>query len=290
MKCQFSLTVAEGKRLIAKAIAAMPEVRRALRDGVVLLKGGTTVSAVAEELCGEKLRLSGRITPRGTVGAGNPAAEGSHLLAVRNGVPEPAGDRLMEVALGMGPDDVAICGANIYDAQGRAALMAGKDLCGETGSVYPSLEAEGVRCLVAAGLEKLSPEPLPEASRAAGRKTPVWSQGMAVGLVPVPGEIINELRALSLLGYSRRWLIGRGGIAGAEGGSTFVVEGDEPELRRLVALLESIRGARESATETSLPECLSCGPSRQYHQACALAGREKVALGSDKGAWRTRHS
>lgn len=280
MKCQFSLTVAEGKRLIAKAIAAMPEVAHALRHGTILLKGGTTVSAVSEELCGEKLRLSGRITARGTVGAGNPSAEGDHMLVLRKGKPESGLGRLMEVALSMGPGDVAVCGANIYDIQGRAAFMAGKDLGGEPGSVYPCLEAEGVRCLVAAGLEKLSPQPLPEVSREAGRKTPVWATGMAVGLVAIPGEVVNELAALSLLGHARRWVIGRGGIQGAEGGSTFVVEGDESSLRRLVALLEAIRGATESGTGTSYPECLACGPNRKYHLACALSGGELVELGT----------
>ena len=75
MKVQFTLTVAEGKRLIARGIASLPEVRKAMAEGLILLKGGTTVSALSEELCGMPLRISGRITPRGTVSAGNPLIE-----------------------------------------------------------------------------------------------------------------------------------------------------------------------------------------------------------------------
>jgi hypothetical protein len=258
----------------------MPEVQKAKRDGIIMLKGGTTVSAVAEALCGEKLKISGRISPRGTVAAGNANARGVHTLILRRGKPEPGTDRMAEVAREMGPEDVAICSVNIFDTQGRGAIRAGKDLGGEMGTVYPALEAEGVRCIIPAGLEKLSPLPLNAASRAAGRKAPRWSMGMAVGLIMVPGEIITEHEALSLLGYERHWLIGRGGINGAEGSCTFLAEDGREELNRLIELIRTMKNAVESGTEDSLPECLRCGPNRLYHKACSLCG--KIALLEEK--------
>lgn len=279
MKCQFTLTVAEGKRLIARAVSSMPEIMNALANGTILLKGGTTVSAIAEALCGEKMRISGRITPRGAVSTGAAAPSGAHLMLLRKGIPESAEGLLRDAAREMGPDDVAICGANLFDLQGRAAIMAGSALGGETGGVYPALEAEGVHCIVAAGMEKLSPQPLPDVSRAAGRKAPSWSMGMAVGLIPVPGRIITELEALTILGYPNRWLIGRGGIDGAEGACTFLVECPaEPE--DILSLLRDIKGSRESGTEDSLPECLMCGPNRSYHQACAYAKNARFPEGA----------
>ena len=42
VKAQIALTVAEGKRLIAKAVVSLPEVENARRHGKILLKGGTT--------------------------------------------------------------------------------------------------------------------------------------------------------------------------------------------------------------------------------------------------------
>jgi len=275
MKCQFTLTVAEGKRLIAKAVAVMPEVRKALKEGMILLKGGTTVSAVSEELCGQALRISGRITPRGTVACG-PTLTSPHSLLLRMGVAEPADGRLAEIGRSMGPSDVCVCGANIIDAQGNAALMAGRELCGEPGTVIPVLPAEGVFCIVAAGLEKLSPVPIGEACRQAGRKASVWSMGMAVGLVPVPGQIITELEALSILGFQRRWLIGRGGLAEAAGASTFIIEAEEPAIREFLALLRLIKGAEDSGAENSLSECLNCSPNREWHLACAHGGQNKI--------------
>lgn len=278
LKCQFSLTVPEGKRLIAKAVATLPEVRHALQNGIILLKGGTTVSAIAEELCGQKMRISGRISPRGTVSIGAKNPGGTHAMILRKGTPEAGEGKLMETALAMGPEDVAISSANIFDIHGRAAIMAGKDLGGEIGSVYPSLEAEGVRCITAAGLEKLSPQPLEEAARHAGRKAVDWSMGMAVGLILIPGEIVTEVEALNILGFKRHWLVGRGGMSGAEGGCTFLVEDTEERARKLVALIDGIKGATDSATEDSIPECLTCGPTRKFHLACAIGGKERVDL------------
>ena len=275
MKCQFTLTVSEGKRLIAKAVAAMPEVQKALEEGTILLKGGTTVSAVSEELCGQPLRISGRISPRGTVSCGTADLVSPHSLVLRRGVCEPGDGRLVEIAREMGPSDVCVCGANLIDMQGNAAMMAGRDLCGEPGAVIPVLPAEGVFCIVAAGLEKLSPVPIGEACRQAGRKASVWATGMAVGLIPVPGRVVTELEALSILGFERRWLIGRGGIAGAEGASTFVVENEEPAIRELLACLDRIRGAGVSGAEDSLSECLHCGPNRATHFAC-VHGRKAL--------------
>jgi len=71
MKVQVTLTVAEAKALIAEAIAGMSEVQTALQTGRILLKGGTTVAAVAQRLANIDLRLSGRISP----GEQRPAAE-----------------------------------------------------------------------------------------------------------------------------------------------------------------------------------------------------------------------
>ena len=70
MLIQVTLTVHEAKRVIAKGIVKLPVVQEAFRSGKILLKGGTTVSAVCEELIGRPLRISGRIVPNGAKSAG----------------------------------------------------------------------------------------------------------------------------------------------------------------------------------------------------------------------------
>ena len=54
---QFSLTVNEGKWLIAHGISQMPEVQRAMEHGKVVFKAGTTVSCVSQLLTGIRADL-----------------------------------------------------------------------------------------------------------------------------------------------------------------------------------------------------------------------------------------
>ena len=64
MRIQITLTSQEGKRVIARGIKADPLVRKVRRAGKIVLKGGTTVSAISEELCGKPMKISGMITPQ----------------------------------------------------------------------------------------------------------------------------------------------------------------------------------------------------------------------------------
>ena len=60
-------TVAESKRLIAKAVVQMPIVKKALKSGTVIVTKGTTNTCIAEELLGKSIEpgayMYGRITP-----------------------------------------------------------------------------------------------------------------------------------------------------------------------------------------------------------------------------------
>ncbi len=55
MKRQFVLTVAESKRLIAKGVAALPEVQQAMTERTVVVTKTTTNAYVLEELWGKKI-------------------------------------------------------------------------------------------------------------------------------------------------------------------------------------------------------------------------------------------
>lgn len=281
MKVQFTLTVSEGKALIAKAISALPEVKRALQEGKILLKGGTTVSVVAEELAGIPLRISGRITPRGTLSARR-RVTAAHTLLLDKGVPRNVDDILEEVVLAMEPGDVAICGANLIDNAGQAAIMAGSPLGGPPGRVLAALEAEGITTIIAAGLEKLGPEPINTAISAASRKGLTHSMGMAVGLIPLPGRLITELTALTILGRVRPTVIGRGGIAGAEGSCTFLIEGEEEEVTKIWDLVLSLKNRETSGERESMETCEHGGPNCALHLGCIYRGNLNAGKGGKK--------
>ena len=55
MKRQVVLTVAESKRLIAKGVAASTVVKKAMKDGIVVIAAGTTNAYVLEELWGRRI-------------------------------------------------------------------------------------------------------------------------------------------------------------------------------------------------------------------------------------------
>jgi len=254
VRAQLSLTVAEGKRLIARAISSAPEVRRALRHGRILLKGGTTVSAVAEALVGAPLRISGRISPRGTQAAQHPDLASPHTIVIERGEPRNVDHNVAAAVATLGPGDVAVLGANIIDAQGHAAMMAGRTMGGVPGRALAGLMAQGARILVAAGLEKLTRGSVGDAIRASGMAGCDWSLGMPVGLMPIVGRLVTEVEALELLSGLRATVIGRGGIDGAEGGVTLAVQGPEPAVRRAIDAVLAVRGATTSGAASSWPE------------------------------------
>ncbi len=126
MRIQVTMTVAEGKRLIAKAVASLPEVQQAKVCGKILLKGGTTVSAIAEELFGLPMRICGRITRNGTKTA-RYQTSAPHILLFDNGSTKSIDntEAAEQAILSLGPDDVLITGANLIDSTGQAAIMIG---------------------------------------------------------------------------------------------------------------------------------------------------------------------
>ena len=52
MKAAFTLTPAESRRLLAKAVVQMDEVKRANENGYIILCGGVTNALIAQELLG----------------------------------------------------------------------------------------------------------------------------------------------------------------------------------------------------------------------------------------------
>lgn len=254
--------------MIARAIAALPEVQWALENGRILLKGGTTVSAVADEIVGVKLRVSGRVSPRGTRSARIEEPTTPHCIIVERGQWRNVDQDLPSVVVGMDSRDVAILGANIIDSQGRAAMMAGRALGGVPGQAMTGLMAQGVQVIVAAGLEKLIPGSVDEAVRQAGIAGCDWSLGMSVGLMPVVGRVITEVEALQIIAPVTCAVIGRGGIDGAEGGATIVMTGEAADVQRAIDVVLDLKGARTSGSEESWPECRGGSRKCREHGCC----------------------
>jgi hypothetical protein len=276
MRAQVTLTVPESKLLIAKAVASFPEVRNALKNGKILLKGGTTVSALSELLAKMPLRISGRITPRGTASAKHVVSEHPHSVLVEKGRVRNVDETFVDKVAELGRGDVVVIGANALDVHGNAAMMAGAPLGGRPGRAISGMMAEGVTVIIAVGLEKLIPNSISEAVMAAGRKNVDQAYGMAVGLIPLVGRVVTEREALTILADVKCTIIGRGGISGAEGATTMVIEGDSENVKKALRIVVTVKGAKTSGLEKSLAECEVGSEACKIHLACIYSEAGKT--------------
>lgn len=277
MNVQITLTVNEAKWIIAKGIAKLPSIQKALVSGKIFLKGGTTVSAICEEIVGQPMRISGRIVPAGTKTA-QTAKEGFHNALIRKGKLIGVDDCLPETIEKMGAEDVAIVGANAFDAQGNAALMYGSPLGAAAGRIISGLMAEMKHVIIPVGWEKFIPGSINDAVLKFGRKSIDRAMGMAVGLTPIIGRIITETDAIRLLAKVDCTIIGRGGIFGAEGSTTLLVEGKKAEVEKIFELSLSIKGGEVSGCRPSLGECQPPIEKCKVHRACIYKKTARKAL------------
>jgi hypothetical protein len=206
MKRQVVLTVSESKRLIAKGVAALSEVRRAMEEGMVVVATGTTNAYVLQELWGKKFDLrryrSGMTTPKEPERHVEPQGEPIPDVVFRKGEVAEEFDRYNAVAH-MGRRDVYIKGANALDYEGGWPESMGIDdlhwLASQEDSDGPSL----------------------------------W---------PITGNIVTEIEALQILTGVDALLYSSGGVAGAEGAVRLLLEGTEEEVEAAIDLVDSIKG------------------------------------------------
>ena len=237
------LTVAESKRLIAKGVAALGCVKRALQDGVVVICKGTTNSYVVEEVLGEPIEKTDYCT--GTTWPANADREGKVSgkipdVVLKNGQPIEGA-----TAIGYAPDlregDVFIKGANAlnYERQ-QAGILIGHPTGGTIGAAIGTLIARRAHLITPVGLEKNIGVDLSAA--AAFLNEPGERRGGEPTLWPVEGEIVTEIEALRELTGVEVMPVGAGGIGGAEGSVRLSIEGTREEVEATAALLESIYG------------------------------------------------
>jgi hypothetical protein len=241
MKRQVVLTVAESKRLIARGVTALPEVKRAMKEGMVVIATGTTNGYVLEELLGkdiDKRRYrSGITTPRDPDRLMEPHGEPIRDIVFRNGRIVEELDRYDAVDY-MSRGDIYIKGANALDYIGQiAGVLIGSPSGGTVGAVLGQIIGKKIHLVIPIGLEKLVFEDLKDLHRIT---TDEDYEGP--GLWPIVGTIITEIEALKILTGVDATLYAAGGIAGAEGSVRLIVMGEDEEVEAALEIVESIKG------------------------------------------------
>ncbi len=270
MRALVTLTPAESKELIARAVAGLPVVRAALEQGVIVVGVGTTNGRVAARLLGEEpdpSRFAAGIVHRGVLCV-TPRSERLPNLVLRRGRREEI-PPLEALELPEEPK-VLIKGANAVDPTGLAGVLAAARDGGTAGRLFHYFQVNGWPVVAPVGLEKLVPS-VRQATEALGRDRLEVSWGARVGMIPLVGaQVVTEVQALELLAGVSAVPVASGGVGGTEGAVTLVLEGERARVERALEVLAQVKG-------TVLPAPVT-GPCSACHHACDFAGRREAEL------------
>ncbi len=239
---QFLITPAAGKRLIATTLANHPAIKKAIRNGTIVIVAGTTNGYVAEEILKAHNIVgdfSRRHFFRGVTLPSNMRVTEEGRLADESRFPGDVvivkgewqkGKTIADVVDDLGEGDVIVKGANALDLKrGRAAVLIGHPKAGTIGLALPSVVGRRVRLIVPVGLEKRVDGDLEEL---AAKLNAPGADGYR--MLPLPGEVFTEIEALEALTAANVELIAAGGVCGAEGAVWLAISG-EPEQEEFAA-------------------------------------------------------
>jgi hypothetical protein len=230
------------KSLIAKAVVALPEVRSALEDHLLIVTNGTGNSYIASELLGrpvDPVGFAAGIITDATLAA-NPKERRIKPLILEAG--EPAELDFDEALRRFTSRDVLIKGANAIDHNGDVGVLMAHSSGGTIGSALPILSARGSHLICPVGLEKLIPS-VKRAAAMCGQQRFEIATGLKVGMMCVSSAtVITEVEAFELLCSVEAVHLASGGIGESQGAVTIGLYGEPDNVKRGFDLIEEIKG------------------------------------------------
>jgi len=245
---QFLITIAAGKRLIARTLANHPAVLKALKNGTIVIIAGTTNGYIAEEILknhhissefsrkhffrGITLPPTLKVTAEGRV---SDESKFPGDVVIVKGKWEK-GKSIGDVVDSLKEGDIILKGANALDlVHKKAAILIGNPKAGTIGLSLPAVVGRRVRLIIPVGLEKRVTGDLDLLSQ----KINTPGTG-GYRLLPVLGEVFTELDALQALTGACVELIASGGVCGAEGSCLIGVTGTEEQEKFAERVVTSI--------------------------------------------------
>lgn len=249
----YCLNPSQSRRLIAKGITKLPQIQDALKNHKILVTKGSTNAYILEELyklagINENFNkgdyTAGQIVPgkkfmNWTANPGNKAPE---IMLVK-GQKKEVTDRVKEI-YEFKSGDIILKGGNAIDSNGVPAVLVGAINGGGTiGSIAGTVIAKGIELICPIGLEKLIMCDLNDLSQIMGAgNMDNPAEGMPCGLFPMPfASSFTEIDALELLFNCDAYHVASGGVGGAEGSVSMLVDCYEPEdLKAIDKFMEEI--------------------------------------------------
>ena len=239
MKACVVLQPEASKRLIAKGVAMLPTVKRALQTGTVVVTLGSTNAFVAEELLGRPI-------DRGAFAAGfiddrwNINARLGELgeVVLRDGKPiELPSEELLDK---LGAGDVVIKGGNALDPWGTVGVLLGSSTGGTVGRYFTSALARGVDLVLPIGLEKTIQAPISEVAHELGSGRLELVMGLPCGMQPMVGRVVTEIDALELLFSVEVMHVAAGGVGPGAGSVSLLIKGEEEDVKAAFDLVTTL--------------------------------------------------
>jgi hypothetical protein len=236
------LTPAESKRLLAKAVASLPEVQWAYKNARLVVTNGSTNAKVLEEVVGdavEPYRFCIGMVTDGLLSMSNKDDRVPARFYDKGEVVDMESRDFLKM---LQKGDVVVKGGNAVDVQGNVGVLVGNETGGTIGALLGIACVRGIPMIMPVGLEKLVPS-IHEAATGWGQLTLAYSMGMPCWLTPVStGMVITEVEALGLMAGVKGRLVAAGGIGGSEGAVVLLLEGYKDNLDKAVALVEALKG------------------------------------------------
>jgi hypothetical protein len=272
MKAAFTLIPVESRRLIAKAVVQMEEIKIAKEKAYIILNGGTTNGYIAQELLGMR-----DLEPQKFAAGTNT----HRLLCVTDAdkrIPFPIilykGERssktLPEALQDFHIETVLIKGANAIDPEGNVGVVSSGFDGGTMGATYGTATSQGLKYIFPVGLEKMVAS-VKEAAAWAGAKTLDYTIGADFGIFCIPnGIVVTEIEALKILADVEAKHVASGGVGESAGAVTLVIKGEEANVRNAISIVESIKG--EPTLKGFKGTCETCP------YACKFVGKKLEEL------------
>ena len=242
MNTVFPLTSAPSRPLLAKAVVAMPEFKKAWESAYLLLAGGTTNAFIAQELLGrdgiEPGRCTVGISTDGLLCVTNPDSRKSFPNVFYKG--EKSDKTLVEALADFHAETVVIKGANAVDMNGYVGIITSGFDGGTVPRIIGPVTSKGLKFITPVGLEKLVPSVQASAKALGGATHIDISMGADPGMYCIgTSTIVTEIEAIRMLFNADATLVCCGGVGGNEGAVTLAVDGDEKDIKALVEFLET---------------------------------------------------
>ena len=243
----------ESKRLIAKGVLAVPEVKRVLDSGYLVVSRGVTPAYILEELTGQpqdKGNCTAGIVTNGRLAS---VLEEDRLgpWVFKDGkLSEEIAPRALA---NFRARDVSIKGANAVDPEGNIGVLAADAGGGTVGGIWGTITARGAHWIAPVSLERLIPNVI-EAAKYCGNHLWDYTMGQSAGLMPVVNaKVVTEIQALELLTGVTAVHVASGGVAGSEGAVILALTGEHDVVKAAFELAESVKGEDQIEVPRLIP-------------------------------------